>query len=66
MPADDIVAGEDGRKIVIVGDYRISIPPSLVPRSSADGRTHICFIIIIEEHGVPHVQPVCLFLPVQS
>jgi hypothetical protein len=66
MPADNLVTGEDGGKIVIVGHHRISIPNRLAPRSSPDERIHICFVILIAEYSAPYALPLCLFLPAQS
>jgi len=66
MPADNIATGEDGRKVVIVGRHRISIPSRLVPRSSPDGRIHVCFAVLTAEYSAPYALPLCLFLPAQS
>ena len=60
MPADDIVIGEDGGKVVIVGLHRISIPGRLTPRVSPDSRIHICFSILTAEYSAPYALPLCL------
>jgi hypothetical protein len=68
MMADRIETDARGDRIVIVGDRRIWIPPSLPVRSSPDGHVHICFGVFagpwLDTHAVDYV--FCLFLPTQS
>jgi hypothetical protein len=59
---------EDGRggMTVIVGDRRIAIPRNFAPRTSPDGRIHVCFRMYPNEmDGSTIITPVCLFLPAQ-
>jgi hypothetical protein len=66
MVADRIDVDARGDKVVLVGERRIWIPPSLPVRSSPDGHVHICFGVI--EGPEKHIfdLPFCLFLPAQS
>jgi len=68
MLADRIETDARGDRIVIVGDRRILISPSLPVRSSPDGHVHICFGVFagpdMSAHAVDYV--FCLFLPAQS
>jgi hypothetical protein len=67
VPADAIVSDEQGGKIVVVGQTRISIPDGFTTRSSPDGRIHVCFRTVAgEQYGGPNFLPLCLFLPAQS
>jgi hypothetical protein len=67
VPADAINADDRGATIVSVGDYRIGIPAGLKPRSSPDGRIHICFQVVWGDvDGSSVTVPICLFLPSQS
>jgi hypothetical protein len=67
MPADEIVVTSGEARITRVGDQQIAIPSSLVPRSSPDGRIHVCFRVVAGDlNGAPTLLPFCLFLPAQS
>jgi hypothetical protein len=67
MPADEIVTGSDGGRMVRVRDQRIPIPVGLAPRASPDSRIHICFKSTAGDlDGAPSFLPLCLFLPAQS
>ena len=67
VPADEIVSDEQGGRIVLVGQTRISIPDGFTTRSSPDGRIHVCFRTVTDEqYGRPNFFPLCLFLPAQS
>ena len=67
MPADEIIIGSDGGRLVRVRDQRVPIPVGLAPRASPDGRIHICFRSFAGDiNGTPSFLPFCLFLPAQS
>lgn len=66
VPADSITH-EPGGKFVIVGHTRIPIPKDFVPRSSPDGRIHVCFSTSAGElYGEPTYVVLCLYLPGES
>jgi hypothetical protein len=67
MLADDVTTDTGGRRIVVVGDQRIVIPIGFTPKTSPDGRVHICFRAIDGElDNSTFLMPICLFVPTQS
>ena len=66
MAADRIDTDARGDRIVVVGELRIWIPPSLSVRSSPDHRVHICFRVIEGPQEHNFTLPFCLFLPAHS
>ena len=67
MPAMGIEGDGRGGMTVIVGDLRVGIPESLVPRQSPDSRVHVCFRVHTDHtDGSVAIVPVCLFLPAQA
>lgn len=66
MRAKAIETDSGGRMTVIVGDRRIAIPRRYAPRTSPDGRIHVCFRMDPNEFdGSEIITLVCLFLPAQ-